>query len=261
MNLLLTAVALLAQDDLKPEWVTTEPTLPDTVEADNKDYIPLRGGGYIHIQKHPDGTTKTMRVAIGGVVAIQSDVIEVFVCAEGGKDYESAVVAQCDMQQLDLALVLCKMKKGKLREHQDQEAEGEGSRVLAFVQWKEADGTVRTCRAEDLVLDVKRNGRMPRVGWTYLGAWEQDVDPNTGKPTDRKFLRAARSKTILATFSDEGALLHSPFLASTHDDMAMYANGKALPPPGTRLRIIYRLPTAEETKEIEKLQKELAKQK
>lgn len=261
MSILL-AVALFAPqtDELKPEWVETEPALPDKAEEGNPDMIPLKGGGYLHFEKKENGE-RVSRAVIFGKVALQEGLIELFICAEGGKDYESAVVTACDVQQLDLSLVLSGMKKGALREKLGEPTKGEGSRVLVFAQWKDGDGEVRTCRVEDLVHDVVRKRTMPRVGWTYVGAWEDDVDAVTQQPNGKKFLRAVRSRTLLATFHDPGALLDNPIVTQARDDTSYHANRAALPPSGTDLKIFFRLPTADELKEIEALEMKLAEEK
>lgn len=258
--LLLTLFAPQEGDELKPAWVTTEPALPDKAEEGNPDMIPLKGGGYLHFEKLESGE-RVSRAVIFGKVALQEGLIELFICAEGGKDYESAVVTACDVQQLDLSLVLGGMKKGVLREKLGEPAKGEGSRVLVFAQWKDAEGTVRTCRAEDLVHDVVKKRTMPRVGWTYIGAWEEDVDPVTQQPNGKKFLRAVRSRTLLATFHDPGALLDNPIVTQARDDTTYYANRAALPASGTDLKIFFRLPSADELMEIEALEKKLAEEK
>lgn len=263
VTLTLAAVLLCAAvqngDALVPKWVTSEPEMPKTYDKNRKDMTRLHGGGYL-LRTETEGKSVT-RVVIAGKVALQEGLIELFICAEGGKDYESAVVSSCDVQQLDIAMVLSGMKKGKLRQKQDEASKDEGSRVLVFVQWKEKDGTLRTCRAEDLVHDVVNKRTMPRVGWTYVGAWEEDIDPITSKPTGSKYLRAVRSRTLLATFHDPGALLDNPIIKEGGDDTAYHANAKALPPSGTEIKIIFRLPSEEEMKELEKIEKALSKEK
>lgn len=255
------AFAALQDDEaLKPKWVTTEPALPDKADEGNPDMIALKGGGYLHFENR-EGGARVSRTVIFGKVALQEGLIELFICAEGGKDYESAVVTACDVQQLDLSLVLSGMKKGKLRETLGAPVEGEGSRVLVFAQWKDAEGNVRTCRVEDLVHDTAKKRTMPRVGWTYIGAWEDDVDAVTQKPNGKKFLRAVRSRTLLATFHDPGALLDNPIVTQARDDTTYFANRHALPPSGTDLKIFFRLPAADELKEIEALEKALAEEK
>ena len=268
MSLTLTLVpflicgAIQEGDKLTPKLVKSEPEMPKAFEParEGKDMFGLKGGGYLLVTQQADGKDVN-RVVIPAKVAVQEGLIELFICAEGGKDYESAVVARCDIQQLDIAMVLSGMKKGKLREKQGEASKEEGSRVLVFIQWKEKDGTLRTCRAEDLVHDVVNNRTMPRVGWTYIGAWEETLDPDTGKPTGTKFLRAVRSRTLLVTFHDPGALLDNPIIKQGGDDTAYHANGKALPPSGTEIKIIFRLPTADELKQLEKTEKALVKKK
>jgi hypothetical protein len=264
MSPCLSAVLLVltcpTQEDLTPDWVTTEPEMPaEPAESETVTLFRGGGGGYLHTEKLPSGKEVT-RIVIRGQVVLQEGIIEVFVCADGGKDYESAILCPCDVQQLDLAMVLHGMKKGRLREREGVAVPGEGSRVIAFAQWKDEDGKLRTCRVEDLVHDRIGKRKMPRVGWTYVGAWEQDVDPNTGRPTGAKFLRAVRSRTLIATYHDTAALLDNPLLRTAADDQAYNANGLALPPSGTPIRIILRLPTEQERQEMERIEQEVARE-
>ena len=246
--------------DLKPAWVDTELEVPERYDPKREDMAEPHGGGYMLMSKGSGGDPTT-RVIVPGKVAVHNDLIEVFMCAEGGKDYESAITTTCDVQQLDLALVLSGARKGKAREVQGVPTQGEGTRLLVFVQWKQKDGTVRTCRAEDLIHDLANRRRMPRVGWTYIGSWEEEIDPNTGDRTGTKFLIAARTKSLLATFSDPGALLDNPIVSLRSDDTAYQSNGLGLPPAGTPVKVIFRRATAGEIKEIERIEQALAKEK
>lgn len=250
LGLLLT---LALQDPL-----TTEPIMPESVDPKDKQYVKLPRGGYIQMGKNAAGKPVPERLVLPGEVVIQRGVIEVFVCGVGGKDYESALRAPCDIHEVDMSLALLGLKKGKVPELATQ-SDPEGSRVLVLAQWTDDKGKTVTYRAEDLVRDVAKNAPMPRVGWTYVAAWEEECDPMTGQPTGRKILAAGKSKSLCTTYRDASALFDNPLRKIAAVDTAFNANGDRLPDPGTKIRLIIRLPSEAELAEIKKVEEQLAK--
>ena len=107
-------------------------------------------------------------------------------------------------------------------------------------------------------MSLLRQTTMPRVGWTYVGAWMEIPDPANpkGKKKD-KVLAAANSRSYVTTFRDRSALLDNP-LEDAIDDTIFSANYMILPRTGTPVRIILRTPTDAEVKEIGELEKKIA---
>jgi hypothetical protein len=231
----------------EPEW----PLLKSDEEIRKAGASPMPGGGY-HVEKKG-----VPSVIVPGKVLMTRGVIELLGCAEGGKEHESILRLDCDIQALNLALILSRFTGGPVPEKLGQE-DKQGSRIVVLIQWKDGDKVV-THRAEDLVINLKRRSTMPRVGWTYVGAFvevENAVTPNAKEK--QKVLAATGSRSLITTWRDGSTLLDNP-LPDAVDDTAYAANHVVLPPSGTVVSVILRGPTKDESGAIATLEKELAK--
>ncbi|HYF01563.1 MAG TPA: YdjY domain-containing protein, partial [Planctomycetota bacterium] len=237
-----------------------EPEMPIDAEAQKRPgYIaPLpNGGGYLFERKDAGG--KTSGVVVPGTVLVTRGMVELFGCGTGGKEHETVLRLECDVQSLDLALTSSGFKRGKLPGAGVREPE-QGSRVVILVQWVDKDGKIVTHRSEDLVVSIRRNAAMPRVGWTYVAQWTEVPDPASPKgERTHKVLAVANSQSYVTTFRDRSALLDNP-LEEAVDDTLYAANYMVLPRPGTPVRVIFRAPTAAEVKDIEALEKQIARE-
>lgn len=215
------------------------------------------GGGYIFDRKEPSGR-RTSGVVVPGLVLVTRGLVELFGCGVGGKEHETVLRLDCDVQSLDLALTAASFRRGRLPLKGDLNEAGQGSRVVILVQWTGPDGRVVTHRSEDLVVSVRRNAPMPRVGWTYVAQWVEVPDPLSpkGEKKDR-VLMAANTQSFVTTFRDRSALLDNP-LEEAVDDTLYAANYMILPKPGTPVRVIFRGPTEAEIKDIVALEKSIA---
>ena len=217
------------------------------------------GGGYIFERKDASGR-KSAGVVVPGLVLVTRGIVELFGCGVGGKEHETVLRLDCDVQSLDLALTSAGFRRGRLPVAGDVTEAGQGSRVVILVQWTDADGKVVTHRSEDLVVSVRRNGPMPRVGWTYVAQWAEVPDPLSPKGEKKhKILAAANTQSFVTTFRDRSALLDNP-LPEAVDDTQYAANAMILPKTGTPVRVIFRSPTEAELKDIVILEKEVAKE-
>jgi hypothetical protein len=217
------------------------------------------GGGFIFERKDASGR-KSAGVVVPGLVLVTRGIVELFGCGVGGKEHETVLRLDCDVQSLDLALTSAGFRRGRLPMKGDVTEAGQGSRVVILVQWTEPDGKVVTHRSEDLVVSVRRNGPMPRVGWTYVAQWAEVPDPLSPKGEKKhKILAAANTQSFVTTFRDRSALLDNP-LEEAIDDTQYAANGIILPKPGTPVRVIFRSPTEAELKDIVALEKDIARE-
>lgn len=201
------------------------------------------------------------RVEVEARVCVRRGLLELFACAEGGKDHESAVVLYAKPQSLHLALVLLglrdkrEMGGGGPQQIGDPTAP-KGDRVLVFLEWVDKDGKTHRHRAEELIKDQRTEKTMPLVGWTFSGSeFVEEVDPDTKKPTGRQIYCANRERSVITTFHDPTAILDNP-LTTGGDDSIYYSNEEVLPESGTRAKLIVRVPTEEELRQIEAAEKD-----
>lgn len=230
----------------------------DGKTSERSDFVaPILGGGFIFERRDTDGH-RIGGVVIPGVALVNRGLVELFGCGEGGKEHETIVRLEGNIQALDLALTSAGFKRGKLPSKTDMTLPDQGSRVLVLVQWINKDGKLVTYRSEDLVVSIRRNAPMPRVGWTYVGQWMEVADPTSPKGEKKhKVLAATGSRSLVTTFRDRSALLDNP-LEEAIDDTLFGANYMLLPPPGTPVRVIFRAPTLVERTEIRELEKKIA---
>lgn len=251
-----------------------EPDMPLDMKAGEKFgyYAAIANdGGFVY--EYADSKGKVQRgIVVPGKVIVRRGIVELFGCGEGGKEHETIVRVESDVQSLDLALGMAGFKRGALPKELDIDLPNQGSRVVVLVQWSDPlTGKPVTYRSEDLIVSIRHGKPMPRVGWTYVGEWTELPEPGadeeppanpsgSGSGSGRnRVLSAASSRSILTTFRDRTALLDCP-LKDAEDDTNFAANYMILPGVGTPVRVIFRAPSEEEKAEISKVEKELAKQ-
>lgn len=196
-------------------------------------------------------------VVVPGTILVTQGIVELFGCGEGGKEHETVLRLDCDVQSLDNALTLAGFERGPLPAALDLDAPNQGSRVMALVQWEDKEGKIVTYRSEDLVVSVRRGRPMPRVGWTYVARFQQVDDPTSpGGARKNEVLDAARTRSFVTTFRDSSALLDNP-LEEAVDDTLFAANYMLLPQSGTPVRVIFRTPTKAERDAIRSLERKL----
>jgi hypothetical protein len=262
------AQAAAAQDQEKdepnPKLLVPSINEPDVTRddkvGDREDFVaPIQGGGFIFERRDVDGK-RIGGVVVPGVVIVTKGLVELFGCGEGGKEHETVMRLDANIQALDLALTSAGLKRGRLPAKTDIALADQGSRVLILVQWVDKDGKVVTHRSEDLIVSMRRNAPMPRVGWTYVGQWMEVADPTSPKGEKKhKVLAATGSRSLITTFRDRTALLDNP-LEEAVDDTLFGSNYMLLPPSGTPVKVILRAPTAAERVEIAALETRIAKE-
>lgn len=248
-------------DEPNPKLVVPSLDEPDVAldgkTSERPDFVaPIQGGGFIFERRDGDGK-RIGGLVIPGIIMVNRGLVELFGCGEGGKEHETVFRLETNVQALDLALTSAGFKRGRLPTKTDVNLADQGSRVLILAQWIDKDGKLVTYRSEDLIVSMRRNTTMPRVGWTYVGHWMEVADPTSPKGEKKhKVLAATGSRSLVTTFRDRTALLDNP-LEEAIDDTLFGANYMLLPKPGTPVRIIFRTPTAAERTEIAELEKKI----
>jgi hypothetical protein len=219
----------------------------------------IPGGGWVNFA---EGQRK---VVVPGVILMQLGPVEYFAILEGGRDYESVLKLLCkNAELLHFNLLLARFRP--LREGEDPELTPD-KRIIILVQWERQDGRKVVHRAEDLVIDAVIDAPMPRVGWSFLGRFQEVLDPETGEPTGRKVLAASISKSIITTYRERSSMFMNPLPEGNYVDITrvggnpqnFYANFSILPKPGTPVQVIFQHPTQKELKEIKDIEEGLKK--
>ena len=237
-----------------------EPTWPspsDEKEVARRGFIPFKGG-YQYELRDADGKITQSGIVSDGRILLDRGVVELLGCGEGGKEYESVLRLDADVQGLDLALNLCGLKRGPIPGRLNDPAIMQGSRVVVLLQWEDDEKKTVTHRAEDCVVNIQRKAPMPRVGWTYVGAMIPVPDPAATAGKTYRILAASGSRSLLTTYRDPSTLLDNPLMDAV-DDSLYVANYMVLPSSGTKVRVILRAPDEAAKKEIAKIEEELTK--
>jgi len=222
-----------------------------------KGYLQFKGG-YQYELTNAEGKVTQSGVVVDGKIILDRGLIELLGCGEGGKEYESMLRLDADVQGLDLALSLCGLKRGPIPGRLADPSVMQGSRVIVLLQWVDDAGKTITHRAEDCIVNIARQAPMPRVGWTYVGAMLPVPDPSATSGKTYRVLAAAGSRSLLTTYRDATTLLDNP-LFDANDDSLYVSNYMVLPAMGTKVRVILRAPDEAVKKEIAKLEEELTK--
>jgi len=235
--------------------VAAEPLVDALLDAPLTDEEKARGVSLVPGGGRVDFKSKTL--VLPSEVCLRQGPVELFACAEGGKDHESVLRVRCRPELVNLNLTLFGLKKGPSR---PPAGTPPGDRVIVLCEWT-LDGKTTTARAEDLIWNAALNRPMDRVGWTYVGSrFVPEHDVETGKPTGRTIFEAVYGRTLLATFLDRAALFETP-LPEGVDDSVFMVNEKTVPPRGTPVRLIIRPPMPEEREEMATIEKAVDEQR
>ena len=220
---------------------------PSILGQKEEGAIKIPGGGWIHVKKRT--------VVLPAEILMNAGLIELFACAPGGKEHESIMRVNCDPRQLNLALIMCKLKDGGLPGAEV----AEGTRVIIFARWLDKESNVHEIRIEDMIYNQNIKSSMPRIGWTYLGSMmEPELNHATGEPTGRSVFMADQSKSLITTYRDATTILDNPMPDAFNDDL-YHANPEVIPPLGTHVKLIIRAANEEELKAIKTIETETRK--
>jgi len=167
---------------------------------------------------------------IDGRICLAEGPLELFACAEGGKEYESVIALEGEPWRMHLMLLVMGLKPGGGPEYQGDPKQPWGDTAVIEVRW-EADGNAVRKRAEELILDIKTEKPMPQVEWVFIGS---KFEKN---PEGKDVYAANRDKSIITVFHDPYTVFDNP-LPTGGDDTNYVVNTKVVPPLDTKVTLI-----------------------
>jgi len=189
-------------------------------------------------------------VEIDGRICLDEGPLELFACAEGGKEYESVIALKGEPWQIHLSLLLLGLKPGEGGpEWQGDATPPVGDPVIVEIEWEDEEGNKIRKRAEDLMWDSHQDAAMPHIEWTFSGSMiAEDENGN-------QYYAADRDRSIVTVFHDPLTILDNP-LETGGDDSVYVVNSKITPPVDTPVTVIMRPgkrseETADKSKETE----------
>ena len=96
------------KDEPNPKLLVPSINEPDVTRdekvSEREDFVaPIQGGGFIFERRDVDGK-RIGGVVVPGVVLVTKGLVELFGCGEGGKEHETVMRLESNIQALDLAL-------------------------------------------------------------------------------------------------------------------------------------------------------------
>jgi len=178
----------------------------------------------------PDGK----RVVMIGQVCQTDAPLEVFACLKGTKEHEAVVTVDIEAYKVHAALLAIGAKAGHPVQWAPDYVPATGSVIEVTVHWKDAQGKVRSARAQDWIRNVK-TGRAMEHEWVFAGSrfW---VDPDTGQ---RRYEAESGEFICVSNFSN--AMLDLPIESSqANSDLLFETFSERIPPLGTPVTIVLR---------------------
>jgi len=172
------------------------------------------------------------RVVMEGRIALAAGLVELFACVRGTKDYESVVALDCQPFDLHLGLLALGLQPGRPVSQQEGGELPRGPKVVAWAEWKDAEGNTVRHRAEELILDVKTGRPMEPAGWLFVGSHFIEVGPG-----GKEVYAATLTGAVITTYHDPTTVLDNP-RPSGGDDTLFVVNQEVVPPVGTRVSVI-----------------------
>ena len=163
-------------------------------------------------------------VMLPAAVNMKDGLVEVFLCARGGKVHESVFVAEVVPYYLQVALILIGLKDGHDDLYKSSKFRVKGDSVEIWVDWKTA-GVTHSYRAEELIWNMTADTTMRKTSWVFTGSWVEQG----------RFI-ADDVKSLVTTYNDRAAIIDNPLTTGQNDEVYR-ANKKVLPTKETAVRI------------------------
>jgi hypothetical protein len=164
-----------------------------------------------------DATSKVVHAT--GWVNMTNGVVELLACGPRGKVHESVFVMDAKAEDLQAALLLVGIPRGRFPEGGEWKPPV-GSNVDILVEWSIGNNR-RRVSAQETVWNVLTQAPLADTGWVFTGSMIEDG----------RFM-AASEESFITTYWDYWAILNLP-LAVGGNDGALHARSEILPPKGT----------------------------
>jgi len=225
---LLVAAAALATPILPTPTRAEEPSAPvATPEPD----------------RHPDlrrlSTTEDIwidpirkEVVVGGAIALDRGMIEVFACPRHTKEHEAIVATRSTARLVHAALLAIGLDPGSPVSFDPEYVAAKGPKVRVRLRWKDADGKQREARAQDWIRNAQ-TGKPLEADWVFAGSsfWR---DPNDGVEYYQ-----ADGGDLICVSNFPTAMLDLPMASSqSNEDLLFEAFEGRVPPSGTEVDVV-----------------------
>lgn len=168
---------------------------------------------------------KAREVSVPCRVNQREGLLEYTLVGETGKRHESLLWTAVEPYNLQVALLLLGLQKGRSLDFQGDPRRPEGDPVRLRVEWSEA-GVAKTRSLESLVRNQGTNAPMQETDWIF-----------TGSKMWNGIFAAQAERSIIAVFHDPAAIIDNP-LPDGGSDKVWVPNPETTPPVGTPVTLV-----------------------
>jgi hypothetical protein len=172
------------------------------------------------------------QVLVGGKIALDSGVIEVFACPERSKEHEAIVATFSTAKTVHAALLAIGLEPGKPVSFDPEYAAARGPVVKVRMRWKDAAGAIQERPAGELIRNTKTEAALD-ADWVFAGSviWR---DPGDGTEYYQ-----ADAGDLICVSNFTTAMLDLPIESSQSNDSLLFeVFPDRVPPRGTEVELI-----------------------
>jgi hypothetical protein len=176
--------------------------------------------------------TKRKAVVVDGKICLREGQLEMFACPKGTKEHESIIALNCLPEEVHAGLLALGAKPGTPVKFDPEYKPATGEIVDIFVLWKDADGTSKEVRAQEMIKQAK-TGKAMAYDWIFAGSGFYK-DEQTGR-----LHYQANGGDFICVSNFPSATLDLP-VASTdaNGGLLFHAFTENIPPKGTDVRVV-----------------------
>jgi hypothetical protein len=172
------------------------------------------------------------QVVVGGQVALDEGVIEVFACPEKSKEHEAIVATRAPARLVHVALLAIGLEPGSPVSFDPEYAPARGPVVKVRMRWKDADGKVHDRPAGELIRNTATQAALD-TDWVFAGSalWRD--------PADGQEYYQADSGDLICVSNFTTATLDLPIESPQSNESLLFEvfPGR-VPPRGTEVELV-----------------------
>lgn len=171
-------------------------------------------------------------VVVGGVIALDRGMIEVFACPQHTKEHEAIVATAAAARTVHAALLAIGLEPGRPVSFDPDYAAAQGPFVSVRVRWTDADGRVHERPAQEMIRSTKTKLALD-ADWVFAGSvfWKD--------PADGMDYYQADGGDLICVSNFPTATLDLPIESSQANDALMFEVFEdRVPPRGTAVELV-----------------------
>jgi hypothetical protein len=171
-------------------------------------------------------------VLVGGGIALERGVIEVFACPRGSKEHEAVVATDAPARLVHAALLAIGLEPGAPVSYDPDYVAARGPVVRVRVRWRDAAGTLQERPAQELIRNT-RTGRQLDANWVFAGSvfWRD--------PADGREYYQGDGGDLICVSNFPTATLDLPIESSQANDALLFeVFAERVPPRGTPVELV-----------------------